>query len=244
MMIHTVVDLNNRGVQHLQSGDHESARMTFKEALQRTTHLLNVKQEAEEGVEYENLDPVEFFMGHPLFKGLNLNDIEANTNTEPRLNSITRVPISNSLVADQIGSFVYGQALLLSTECCVNPLLHEFCHRESSVIMFNLALVHHWRGMRYGLISLLPKALRLYEMSYSLIRHGAAFETTYLHLALLNNRGQIHHELIEYDDADKCFKNLKDILTSGASQIVDGADVHGFLMNIMFLDSPQLAGAA
>jgi tetratricopeptide (TPR) repeat protein len=241
MLIHTVVELNNKGVHHLQAGDHESARIAFKEALERTTFLLNLKQEAEERMEYDGLDQIEFFMGHPMFKGINLNDPEPN---QRQPNTIQRVPISSTLAAGETGAFVYSQALHLSVDCCTNPLLHDFCHRESSVIMFNLALVHHWRGMRFGLTSLLPKALKLYEMSFSLIQHGASFETTLLLLALLNNRGQIHHELTEYDDAGKCFKNLKDMLTAGASQIVGGPDVQGFLMNIMFLESPTIASAA
>ena len=120
----------------------------------------------------------------------------------------------------------------------------EYCHRESSVIMFNLALVHHWRGMHFGVTSLLPKALKLYEMSYSLIQNGATFETHHLVLALLNNMGQIHHELTQYAQAEHCFKNLKDLLASGATQVLDGPEVQGFLMNIMFLEAPSMAPAA
>ena len=45
-MIHTIITLNNRGVAHLEAGDHELARIAFKQALERTTYLLNLKREA------------------------------------------------------------------------------------------------------------------------------------------------------------------------------------------------------
>jgi hypothetical protein len=111
--------------------------------------------------------------------------------------------------------------------------------------MFNLALVHHWRGVHFGISSLLPKALVLYEMSFSLIQNGGAtFDTQHLTLALLNNMGHIYHELMQYTDSRRCFKNLKEILTARATSASDGPDVQGFLMNIMFLEAPRLAPAA
>ena len=110
--------------------------------------------------------------------------------------------------------------------------------------MFNLALVHHWRGVHFGISSLLPKALILYEMSFSLIQNGATFDTQHLTLALLNNMGHIHHEMMQYNDARRCFINLKEILTALAASASDGPDVRGFLLNIMFLEAPRLAPAA
>ena len=91
---------------------------------------------------------------------------------------------------------------------------------------------------------MLPKALKLYEMSFALIQNGATFDTQHLTLALLNNMGHIHHELMEYNNARKCFKSLKEILTANAASASDGPDIQGFLLNIMFLEAPGLAPAA
>jgi tetratricopeptide (TPR) repeat protein len=255
-MIHTIIDLNNKGVRYLEAGDHERARIAFKEALERTTYLLNLKHEAEELVEM-GADQEEAFASFPMCESRSnsLDEIEeplydgddysASTNSSRR-DAIERVPISTSMTSDkqESGPFIYSHALLMSTECCANPVEQEFCHRESAVIMFNLALVHHWRGMHFGLTSLLPKALKLYEMSFSLIQNEAAFETEHIVLGLLNNMGQLNHELASYQEAARCFKELKEMLTAGASQVVDGPDVQGFLMNIMFLEAPNLAAAA
>mmetsp|Transcript_30158 Transcript_30158/g.44569 ORF Transcript_30158/g.44569 Transcript_30158/m.44569 type:complete len:265 (-) Transcript_30158:549-1343(-) len=264
-MLPIIIDLNNRGVGSLEQGDHERARIHFKEALERTTYLLNLKHEAEELMEM-GCDQEEAFASLPICTrggqheaavsdedaSVQSDDTSCNSSLPSRSppprrqNYIERVSISTALGSSSTenGPFIYSHALLMSRDCCTDPLEQDFCHRESAVIMFNLALVHHWRGMHFGLTSLLPKALKLYEMSFSLIQNGAAFETEHIVLGLLNNMGQINHELTDYQEAERCFKELKEMLTAGASQVVDGPDVQGFLMNIMFLEAPQLAPAA
>lgn len=272
-MIHTVVTLNNRGVAHLEAGDHELARIAFKQALERTTYLLNLKKEARAVFGRDGMrahfgapPPSTCKPGQPAQARTSSLEEQMSSSCcisssqlggkqqggvrrQLQTDSIRRVPISTSLTSRHTGSFISTHALLLSRECCTNPVEYEYCHRESASVMFNLALVHHWRGMHFGVTSLLPKALKLYEMSFSLIQNGANFETHHLILALLNNMGQIHHELMQYKDAKRCFKDLKELLTSSRasaspSQGVDGPDVQGFLMNIMFLEEPQMAPAA
>eukprot|EP00545_Synedropsis_sp_CCMP1620_P003290 CAMPEP_0119007454 /NCGR_PEP_ID=MMETSP1176-20130426/3021_1 /TAXON_ID=265551 /ORGANISM="Synedropsis recta cf, Strain CCMP1620" /LENGTH=261 /DNA_ID=CAMNT_0006959611 /DNA_START=91 /DNA_END=876 /DNA_ORIENTATION=- len=259
-MIHTIVSLNNRGVSHLEAGDHELARIAFKQALERTTYLLNLKKEARELLGRDGMRAQ--FGGAPatckggessttgncttgtLEERMSSSCCISSSQSRQQRDSIRRVPISTSLTSRDTGSFISSHALLLSRECRTNPAEHEYCHRESACVMFNLALVHHWRGMHFGVTSLLPKALKLYEMSFSLIQSGANFETQHLILALLNNMGQIHYELMQYKDSKRCFKSLKDMLTRRAAQVADGPDVQGFLMNIMFLEAPQMAPAA
>lgn len=266
-MIHTIVSLNNRGVSHLEAGDHELARIAFKQALERTTYLLNLKKEARELLGRDGMR-AQFGAPSTCKGGQSSASLEERMSSsckisssssaaassaasrsqreqqQQRGDSIRRVPISTSLTSRDTGSFISSHALLLSRECCTNPAEYEYCHRESACVMFNLALVHHWRGMHFGVTSLLPKALKLYEMSFSLIQSGANFETQHLILALLNNMGQIHYELMQYKDSKRCFKNLKEMLTRRAAQVADGPDVQGFLMNIMFLEQPQMAPAA
>lgn len=260
-MIHTVVTLNNRGVAHLEAGDHELARLAFKQALERTTYLLNLKREARQ-LFGRNCMAVQFGTppgtcrsGETLDERLASNcSISPSTGRQQsqrniqqqlrRVDSIQRVPISTLLTSQHTEPFISSHALLLSSHCCTNPAEDEYCHRESACVMFNLALVHHWRGIHFGLSSLLPKALKLYEMSFSLIQNGAHFDTQHLILALLNNMGHIHHELLQYNQARQCFKNLKDLLTERAASASDGPDIQGFLMNIMFLEAPPMAPAA
>jgi hypothetical protein len=272
-MIHTIISLNNRGVAHLEAGDHELARIAFKEALERTTYLLNLKREARDYYNSQQQQPrqrrnhsqqqQQIHQQQQRQQGESLQQPQhrqqqnrqehpRSTNQQSqqgqpnyRFNAIQRVRIASSLTSRDIGSFISAHAILLSNDCCTNPLDQEYCHRESSCIMFNLALVHHWRGMQFGLSSLLPKALKLYEMSFSLIQCGTAtFDTQHMILALLNNMGQIHHELLQYKTSRQCFKNLKEILTIRATSSSDSPDVQGFLLNIMFLEAPQLAPAA
>jgi tetratricopeptide (TPR) repeat protein len=257
-MIHTVVTLNNRGVAHLEAGDHELARIAFKQALERTTYLLNLKREARQlfgrdcmAVQF-GTTPATCRPGESRDESLSSNCItsssrqraQQNDIQQRRVDSIQRVPISTLLTSQHTEPFISSHALLLSSDCCTNPAEDEYCHRESACVMFNLALVHHWRGIHFGLSSLLPKALKLYEMSFSLIQNGANFDTQHLVLALLNNMGHIHHELLQYNQARQCFKNLKELLTERAASASDGPDIQGFLMNIMFLEAPPMAPAA
>jgi tetratricopeptide (TPR) repeat protein len=299
-MIHTIITLNNRGVAHLEAGDHELARIAFKQALERTTYLLNLKREARDYYwsqqtsvpaaisspansvfssqqqqqqqqrqrrnhqqhEQQQHLPHQHLQQHQSYHQPQHSQQQHRQENRPNIhqaqqshgqqeqpnhqfNAIQRVRISSSLTSRDIGSFISAHAILLSNDCCTNPLDQSYCHRESACVMFNLALVHHWRGMQFGLSSLLPKALRLYEMSFSLIQCGTAtFDTQHMVLALLNNMGQIHHELLQYKNARQCFKNLKEILTIRATSASDSPDVQGFLLNIMFLEAPQLAPAA
>ncbi|KAI2505531.1 hypothetical protein MHU86_8867 [Fragilaria crotonensis] len=317
-MIHTIVALNNRGVGYLQTGDHELARIAFKQALERTTYLLTLKREARSLLGPDGMVAARYgsvsgtgtccrqgergtnSLEERLSSHCNvslqsrrrqlqqqqqqLQAISQHRNSVPqgqqahsqqqehhpppqqqpqlvlpprqhqqhhhrqqvtqRLDSVQRIPISASLTCRYTGSYISSHALLLSNECCTNPIEYEYCHRESACVMFNLALVHHWRGMHFGISSLLPKALKLYEMSFALIQNGATFDTQHLTVALLNNMGHIHHELLQYNNARRCFKSLKEILTARAASATDGPDIQGFLLNIMFLEAPGLAPAA
>jgi tetratricopeptide (TPR) repeat protein len=222
-MIRKIIQLNNEGVRCLDAGNHERARDIFKVALQRTTQVLigraEPTQEAKEMFLYNHR------------------------------NAIERVPISPMPIhpEDEPGrTYVFSYALTLNEDCPqLDVSAPDYCLRETIVIMFNLALVHHWRGINLQVSSLLPKALKLYEMALNLVKRSQFPETNLILLGLLNNCGQIHHELAQYNQSSDCFKSLKDLLVAGAANSVDDKDVQdGFLLNLLFLDAPQNAAAA
>ena len=221
--LRNLLKTNNEGVRSLNAGHHERAREIFKEALQQITELIMGRAELTQDI--KEIFPFDL------------------------TNAIERVPISprsKPLREECDGTYVFSYALTLKKHCAqVNISAPDYCLRETIVIMFNLALVHHWRGINLQGSSFLPKALKLYEMAISLVQRSHFPESNMLLLGLLNNCGQIHHELAEYSLSTECFKNLKSLLVSGAANSVDDKDMQeGFLLNLLFLDAPENAAAA
>jgi hypothetical protein len=125
------------------------------------------------------------------------NDIQ-----QRRVDSIQRVPISTLLTSRHTEPFI-SRSCATSCRAIAAPTLPKM----STAIARALASCsisascHHWRGIHFGLSSLLPKALKLYAMSFSLVQNGANFDTQHLVLALLNNMGHVRHELLQYNQA-------------------------------------------
>ena len=149
-MIRQVIELNNEGVRSLNAGHHERAREIFKEALQQITELIMGRAELTQDI--KEIFPFDL------------------------TNAIERVPISprsKPLREECDGTYVFSYALTLKKHCAqVNISAPDYCLRETIVIMFNLALVHHWRGINLQGSSFLPKALKLYEMAISLVQRS------------------------------------------------------------------------
>lgn len=128
---------------------------------------------------------------------------------------------------------MYNRALVLSSEQEDDEsmfVLHP--SRTSAVILYNLALVHHNVGIRLGISSALPHALRLYEMSLMevmgdkdllnaqglpLLQATNCFwldllQKQKLLLALWNNMGNIYAYLFHFENTQRCLDNLKLVL--------------------------------
>lgn len=235
-MLHQIIERNNNGIRLLEAGRLELAKASFKVALEQITEILH------------------------LFK----DDVNSNTCQGPPPNahvtSIIHIPISELTRGETSakGSYIYRYALTLEInmqqrEVDESALVHQCSLPLAIVVMYNLALVHHCGTEDPQSQFILVKALRLYEMAWSLLqqshscnRHtfssSNAAAGPYI-LGMLNNMGAIHHELGQYDQAHNCFALLKSLLVKGAGVHEREAD-DGIMLNVMFLEKPSIAPAA
>lgn len=229
-MLHQIIESNNNGIRCLEAGRYDPAKDFFKLALEQITQILHLFKDHANQTS-QGLAPV----------------------TPP---SIIHVPISESLVGEMISvksSYIYRYALTLEIDREGRPgvdqstVVYQYSLPLAIVIMFNLGFVHHFHTTQEPQSQdVLIKALRLYEMAWSLVQRSQleyfSNQCPYV-LGILNNMGAIYHELEQYDQARDCFVALKSLLLNGAG--VNEADAaHGIMMNVMFLEKPYIAPAA
>ena len=227
-MLHHIIESNNNGIRCLEAGRHDLAKEFFKLALEQITKILHLFRDHQSSQGFAPIKPP----------------------------SIVHIPISESSVGEIMSfksSYIYRYALTLEIDreglpgVDQNIVVYQYSLPLAIVIMFNLGFVHHFHTTQEPQSqNVLIKALRLYEMAWSLVQRSqyGSFSDHYPYvLGILNNMGAIHHELEQYDQARDCFVALKSLLLSGAS--VDEADAsHGIMMNVMFLEKPYIAPAA
>jgi hypothetical protein len=109
---------------------------------------------------------------------------------------VNGVPVPMEKWVDRVAGFIelYDRALLIHT-CNFH---HGQQHPEvvSTILLYNLGLVHHIRGLHYcgGFVTnkFLKDAYCLYEISFCILkRNNAANVDPLLYLALLNNMAHI-----------------------------------------------------
>ncbi len=146
-----------------------------------------------------------------------------------------------------VTSSMYSSAALLLDSNHEN-LTKDQANHVSVVLLYNLAFVHHWRAVHYGISKGLPKALKLYDMALEIIRpkcFGPEMES--LAMAIWNNKGHIHAQLFQPQEAQVCFDRLRFMLLSQRDvlSLLPKKDYETFLLSAMFQGSElHLAPAA
>ena len=149
------------------------------------------------------------------------------------------VSVRNGVVAS--GLLVLPQSL--------DAFSYAFFVKLSFIQLYNLALTHHLCALsRPNPEPFLRKALSLYELAYT-IHVSEDVELTILQsMAIVNNLGQLHSKLNDFEKSQQCFENLlttlmfvKDCGEQDSQHMLDG-----FLSNVMslILCSPKPAPAA
>lgn len=117
------------------------------------------------------------------------------------------------------------------------------CTMESAIIVYNMGLAYHL----YGTVSCVQKALCLFDMAFSL-----AFSVSLdrrspkIVMASLNNAGEIHHSLGNYQLSRQYLDSLYSYILSlpSAKDEESLKERHQLLLNAMLLQEPRIAGAA
>jgi hypothetical protein len=122
---------------------------------------------------------------------------------------------------------------------------------QISVVIFNLALIHHLRG-RLGNFHSLTTAFRLYYMASQLLTENCILtnETAaVVKLGAVNNMFQIRYEQGNLEDAQKILQFLSSLMRGSYANpdnllSLDRHDYRGFMTNVLLLQPPKFAPAA
>eukprot|EP00540_Astrosyne_radiata_P008518 CAMPEP_0116832436 /NCGR_PEP_ID=MMETSP0418-20121206/5891_1 /TAXON_ID=1158023 /ORGANISM="Astrosyne radiata, Strain 13vi08-1A" /LENGTH=240 /DNA_ID=CAMNT_0004461797 /DNA_START=72 /DNA_END=794 /DNA_ORIENTATION=+ len=235
-------ELNNLGVSFLESGDAAGAFEAFREAVDRMNSVAAHCSDAKGAKEPTSFPNKSFPSGCLLsFR----NDIE-----------VPRAKRDN--ISADLSIFVSKEAFGL-LECCSvqSPTLDTIW--RSSILLHNLALAMHLIGIETGHHPSLRKALKLYRFSKKLIvayleaddrkeSDEVGTTNTRVVMSILNNMGQIHHELQHYDTARDYFDCLTQMLAAHDStdmKAKERCNHVGLLLNALLLrQEPSVAAAA
>ena len=109
---------------------------------------------------------------------------------------------------------VHSQAAILE-QVSTSPFSSNTCNTVSAVVVFNLALLHHIRGLCDSSSGSSEKAQRLYEHSYQLHLNDATASLCsanssdcYRCMLILNNLAHIHASLGSMERAKQCLQRL------------------------------------
>jgi hypothetical protein len=127
--------------------------------------------------------------------------------------------------------------------------LSSYSTMLSFVLLFNLALAHHITALTARNVSKnkLTKASLLYELSYNILITEQLQElTTPQIMAIINNLGQIHFFLCNFEKADQYFQYLLSLIMCLNDVGDDEAkrEIQGFLPNVLSLILKSSSAAA
>lgn len=239
------MNFNNLGVALLDQGNRQVAICLFKGASQLVTYSLSQEMNCTNYIEEALNDP-------RVMNAYIFYQMYANLDDASELTSLSTMNVCDDTLLNASSPFIFKQAIVLSKD----QLPSEWTHRVSlccSILVYNIALVYHLNAADSVLESCGHRALRLYEMAFSLISPPGECSITTLvggRLAMycLNNMAALNHDLTEWDMSAECMRRLSAIATYlqstrglGASL---SAECQSFLLNAMVLKPPTWAPAA
>lgn len=222
------IELNNTAIAYWQSGRSQEAMEIFQVALS------NLRDDCNESETDERTSAMD----------ISTSQSDGTTKScSDEINSCVSVPVL--MKQDTCFLTCYNRAVFLDADCVslkdtVLP----------AVILFNIGLLHHSRGVESDNMSLLEHASRLYRMSLQLLRKQAnEGNNLLLFLALFNNLAHIDSIFFRMDDMKLSLNRMEVMLSENDSVSDPSTDEEDFVifsMNIMFGDQKEylLAPAA
>lgn len=130
--------------------------------------------------------------------------------------------------------FVFKRAMVIPLKAAP-PECYDYYVSLSFIILFNLALAYHLRGLATECQRTLRKALRLYEMAYTVHIKEDLTLTALQAMAIVNNMGQIHAELGSSENSQECFQSLLStfMYVQGAAHEEARNHMDGFVTNVL-----------
>jgi tetratricopeptide (TPR) repeat protein len=203
------VEINNSAVAFAQSGRSQEAMELFQLALS------NLRDQFSRGASSapSHFEDVDNNSTHALDHHRKLEEPASSTSCVA-LNLFASVP-KIQIPQDQSFLALYDRALLVDPSS-------DYCNNEASdtavsaVILFNMALLHHFRGLG-GQTEFLDRASRLYRIALDILQKHNDDTNILLVLALLNNLAHIDSHLFRVEDMKHSLGQMRDILSTDDS---------------------------
>lgn len=238
-----IVQLNNRGVAYLEKGGLHRSFTLFRDCLRRTMTQIGDPSTPALPAPVPEHAPGQA----PLWKRRGVAAFATATALQRHL-------------ACAPSEFLFSQGITLMEEAGAyspNPIIDTTV--ASSIVLFNLALVHHLKGLNESSSLCLSKAHSFYFKGYQLLA-GTGMElgssgnpvVDLLSMALLNNAAQVGRELCYKQISQETFKQLVRVANQvnavdyGESSIAVFMEQVkcDFLLNAIVLGDQSLAQAA
>jgi len=221
-----ILEQNNIGVELLYDGQYEKAKDAFDIALDKLTVMLQRKESRNRLNNQEDNELVDL--------------------AEPFSLKICVVNLPKP-VTSCTETFIYRNALKVyeAESQSISSSNTKNTTILTTVLAFNLGLMHHCNADTYGLAKNLISSLQLYEMAWNIIAKEPLMEHRYESLlGILNNMGAINYELDNYNQSKRCFQVLKNFCSIKSTR-VPSAVLAGISSNVMLLlEEPTVAKAA
>jgi hypothetical protein len=244
-----IIELNNGAVKALQQGRHKEAIVLLRAAVADLVDNFVVHKHAScfSSEAIETVSTVEMQFDSPSssssLTSLSFNDEDFDDHSsvsefafkqdKPSISSVplwTEDSFAQSQSQDETLIFMYDRALVLAhTKHCRELIM--------GVVLFNMALVNHARGIKRGITNLVSTALNIYSMATGFIqRYDEQVNASdqWILLALYNNMAQIYLSQARCEELRKCLSNIQTLLAEEITvDVVDDYDYAFFFTNSM-----------
>jgi tetratricopeptide (TPR) repeat protein len=203
------VEINNSAVAFAQSGRSQEAMELFQLALSNLRDQFS-RSASSAPPQFEG--NVDNNSTHALDHHRKVEyDEPASSSCVVALNLFASVP---KIQIPQGPSFLalYDRALLVDPSSDCNNEASDAA--VSAVILFNMALLHHFRGLAGGQTEFLDRASRLYRIALDILQKHNDDSNILLVLALYNNLAHIDSHLFRAEDMKHSLGQMRDILST------------------------------
>jgi hypothetical protein len=242
---HQAVHLNNRGVAYLEKGHLHKAFSLFRDALRSTMNQLRSTSESEVATTAPIDTRAPEGAKQPLWR---LKGMAAFASSKASTRIVSPC------------DFMFSQGIILMEESgaySLNDVVDITV--TSSIALFNLALIHHIKGLTESSSKYLIRAESFYCRSYQLLvesgldlgRSGNPV-IDFVSMALLNNAAQVGRELCHSELSQEQFRKLLQVATQINAASYEEASIaqfmeetkNDFLLNAIVLCDQSRAAAA
>ncbi|KAL7575483.1 hypothetical protein ACA910_020069 [Epithemia clementina (nom. ined.)] len=240
----SIVYLNHKAIVVMRKGRYSEAARLLQMALDRIDPESEKMEDYDDDEEYGNYDindddEDDEFLNFVL-EAVPLTpppSVRWQEEVKPFLlldRALAVLPLAPSTTRLHSQSSPSPTALLEDRDILSSP---ERCHFLACVLLYNKALCSHLQGLEGGRSADFEDSLMNYNMAVGIMSDFFTSNPSklLLELALLNNKGHVHYDLVDLEETQRCLDRMDTLLADyryGAQSPVPSALIH-FAQNLI-----------